>query len=204
MDRPASLAVLVAIPFLAVVFYLSTRMMNPFWGYALGLAVYWFIVLMPLILWRSGFQTARFALRKPAPVFVLLNLLLIAGVAVAAVFGLYQNMLPLYVLIAVALGALLNGTLEEVFWRGVVLKDNATQKEQIGQIALFTSWHIALLFASGIVVTGGALALLAGAAFAGTLWTFGRMQTGTIGFGILCHVGLNLFAFTELATKNFV
>ena len=99
---------------------------------------------------------------------------------------------------------MLNGTLEEVFWRGVVLKDNATQKEQIGQIALFTSWHIALLFASGIVVTGGALALLAGAAFAGTRWTFGRMQTGSLGFGILCLVGLNIFAFTELATKNFV
>ncbi|WP_108813800.1 CPBP family glutamic-type intramembrane protease [Loktanella sp. Alg231-35] len=204
MDRPAAVAILAAVPILALVFYAFTRLLPPFWGYGAALAFYWICVLLPLILWRGGFARARFAVTRPSTVLTLLNIGPIIVVACVAAYALSQNILPAYVLIAVALAALTNGTLEEVFWRGTLLLDDATANEQIGQIVLFSGWHIALLFAGGVVVTGGGLALLAGAAFFGILWTLARMQTGAIGFGILCHVALNVFAFTELATQNVV
>ena len=202
MDRPGAIAILAAIPVLALAFYVSTRIMPPFWGYGAALAFYWICVLLPLILWRGGFAKARFAITRPAPWLTALNIIPIIVVAGVAAFALSQNILPAYVLSAVAIAALTNGTLEEVFWRGTLLQDDATPRGQIGQIILFTGWHIALLFAGGVVVTGGALALLGGAAAFGVLWTLARMQTGAIGFGILCHISLNLFAFTELATHN--
>ena len=204
MDRNAARAILIAIPVLALAFYVFTRVLPPFWGYGAALAFYWFGVLLPLIVWRNGFQKTRFALTTPGKWLTALNLfpiLVIAGVAISA---LSQTPLAVHVLAAVGVAAILNGTLEEVFWRGTLLQDDAGSTEQIGQIVLFTGWHIALLFAAGIVLTGGPLALFGGAALGGALWTLARMQTGAIGFCILCHIGLNLFAFTELATKNAV
>ncbi|MEJ8561489.1 CPBP family glutamic-type intramembrane protease [Yoonia sp. GPGPB17] len=124
------------------------------------------------------------------------------GVAITALFALLAHPIPLWVGGVIALGALMNGTLEEVFWRGTVLLDDATPAQQIGQLGLFTGWHVALLFATGVVVTGGAAGVLGGAAIGGALWTLARVQTGSIGFGAICHVALNLVAFTELATHN--
>ncbi len=204
MDRSAAWGIAAAMPVLAVVFYFFTRNLPPFWGYGAGLGFYWVCVLVPLILWRGGFQRAKFRLDLPSRPLIALNALLVLGVAGAAGIALWDNPLPLWVVGVMVLGALMNGTLEEVFWRGTLLRDNASKTAQFCQIILFTAWHIALLFAAGVVVTGGAPALLGGAAFAGTLWTLARMQTGSIGFSILCHIGLNIFAFTEMAAHNLV
>lgn len=202
MDRPAACAMLAAIPLLCAVFFVTTRIMPPLLGYLIGLAFYWFLVLMPLLIWRGGLRADRLEVIWPAPWVIAINVALIFGVAIAAVFELRTNMLPLWILGTVALAALLNGTMEELFWRGTLLRDGATVKTQALQLALFASWHIALLFSDGIVVTGGAFGLLGGAAIGGALWTYTRMQTGSAGFGALSHVGLNLFAFAGLAAQN--
>ncbi|MDX8347040.1 CPBP family intramembrane glutamic endopeptidase [Cognatiyoonia sp. IB215446] len=202
MDRAAAGAVAAAIPFLAIVFYVATRAMPPLAGYLFGLAVYWFMVLTPLILWRCGFRAVRHELAWPHFVLIMLNVIPIGGVAVAAFIGWHNHPLNAAVLGAVVAAALINGTLEEVFWRGTLLRNAQHLASYLSQIALFVSWHIALLFAGGVVVTGGALGLFGGALIGGILWTWARVQTGSIGFGILCHIGLNLFAFTELATNN--
>ena len=204
MDRAAAIALALAIPFLALAFYVGTRALPPFWGFGAALAFYWTFVLIPLIIWRRGFHKARFDVTMPAKWLTIASIVPIVAVAGVATIAVLQDPLPLYILATVALAAVLNGTLEEVFWRGTLLQDNASRNEQIGQIMLFTGWHVALLFAAGVVVTGGPAGLLGGAAMAGVLWTLARMQTGSIGFGILCHIGLNLFAFTELASKNLV
>ncbi|MEM9786734.1 MAG: CPBP family glutamic-type intramembrane protease [Pseudomonadota bacterium] len=202
MDRHAALAVLAAIPVLAAVFYYATRLMPPLQGYLFGLGIYWFCVLTPLIIWRGGFGNVRYRLILPQPWLLALNAALILGVCIAAVVGLQTTPLPLFILTAVACAAVINGSLEEIFWRGKLLSDDADRTALSLQLILFVGWHVALLFAGGVVVTGGALGLLGGAAIGGLLWTWARVQTGSVGFNILCHVGLNLFAFTELATNN--
>lgn len=204
MDRHAAWAVTAAIPLLALVFYSATRLLPPFWGYFAALAVYWGCVLVPLIAWRGGFRREKLQLKWPAGWLVIVNAFAILAVAVAAILALLENALPLWIITVMAACAALNGTLEELFWRGTVLQDDATRSDQAVQIALFTGWHIALLFATGVVITGGAAGLLGGALIGGLLWTASRMQTGTVGFGVVAHVGLNLFAFTELAAHNVI
>ena len=202
MDRPAVYAVLAAIPLLCGVFFLTTRIMPPLLGYLVGLAFYWFVVLLPLLIWRGGLQAHRLRLNWPKRNVVVINAVLILGVAIAAILELHENMVALWVLILVTIAALLNGTMEELFWRGTLLRDDADVSAQALQLVLFTGWHIALLFAHGVEVTGGAFGLFGGAAVGGALWTYTRMQTGTAGFGALSHVGLNLFAFAGVAAQN--
>lgn len=202
MDRHAAWAVMAAMPPLAIVFYVATRMLTPMAGYVLGLAVYWFCVLIPLILWRGGFRRINYRLVLPERLQIVLNAVLILGVGGAAFVALQDRPLPFWILGIVLCASIINGTLEETFWRGTLLKDNASLGLLALQLGMFTSWHLALLFAHGIALTGGAAALLGGAAAGGALWTWSRAQTGSIGFGVRCHVILNLFAFTELAANN--
>ncbi len=204
MDRHAAWAVTAAIPLLAVMFYGATRLLPSFWGYFAALAVYWGCILIPLIAWRGGFRRKRLQLKWPARWLVIVNVLVILAAAVAAILALLENALPLWIIAVMATCAVLNGTLEELFWRGTVLQDGATRSDQAIQLFLFTGWHIALLFAADVAITGGATALLGGALLGGILWTASKVQTGTVGFGVLAHIGLNLFAFTELAANNVI
>ena len=202
MDRKAAWAVATTFPFLAVVFYTTTRVMPPLIGYLVGLAMYWIVFLVPLIVWRGGFGRVVYTVTMPRMPLVFLNAVMIIAVGVAAAIALQSNPLSPIIFAFIFVAALLNGTLEEVFWRGTILNDDAKKSELMTQLALFTAWHIALLFADGVTVTGGAFGLLGGAFIAGVLWTWTRMQTGSVGFGIIGHVGLNLVAFTELAAQN--
>ena len=204
MDRHAAWAIAGCIPLLAAVFFAATRVLPPFWGYFLALGVYWGCVLTPLIAWRGGFRRGRLAFRWPSAWLVAANVVVIGGVAFAATRALQEHALPLWIIAVMGCCAILNGTLEELFWRGTVLTDHATRSEQATQLALFVGWHVALLFAGGVIVTGGAAGLLGGALIGGLLWTATRMQTGTAGFGAVAHVCLNLFAFTELAARNAI
>jgi hypothetical protein len=36
----------------------------------------------------------------------------------------------------------------------------------------------------------------------GTIWMESRLKTGTLGFGILTHAGVNLFAFITMYVAN--
>lgn len=64
-------------------------------------------------------------------------------------------------------------------------------------------WHVALLFAACVALTGGLLGLVGGALGPGALFLLMRLWSGTAGIAALTHVGVNLFAFTELAARNW-
>lgn len=200
MDRAAALAIALALPPLWLVFDGLTRMMHPLAGYASGLAAYW-LVLVAILIWRGGFLAARLRVIVPPPLWAWPNYLMIAGVWVAAIGALMTHTVPFWVPGLVALVALCNGTLEELFWRGAVQRTDRLHA-YLGTTTLFTLWHLALLGANDIALTGGPLAMLAGAAFGGALWGMARRLTGTAGFGAVCHIALNAGAFTELAARN--
>ncbi len=202
MDRKAAIAIVAAMPLLAAAFYGFTRILPPFWGYFAALAFYWFAILVPLIMWRGGFAKIRRDVLWPSQIVAALSIVMVIGVAIAAALRLAETPLPLWIAGVMVVAALTNGTLEEYFWRGTVLQDGASRAEQGGQLLLFTGWHLALLVATGVTVTGGPALLLLGAAGGGFLWTISRMQTGSIGFGVAAHIGLNVFAFIELAALN--
>ena len=202
MNSQAAKAIMLLMPLLAAAFYLFTRIMPPLLGYAAALAFYWCVALVPLIIWQR--HKADYARRLIWPdlwVTLLMTVMLIS-VSVTAYIAFGASVLPLWALPIIAIIALLNGTLEEVFWRGTMLTEDAKDRDFAIVLGLFVVWHLALLFQSGVAVTGGALGLLGGAFFGGLLWTLARKQTNAIGFCIASHIALNLFAFTELASQN--
>ena len=198
LPRRAVIAILAAIPALAVLFAVLTRVMPPLAGYALALAGYWVLFLVPMLAWLSW---PRVTWRWPTAPLVALQAVLLLGVGWAAIQA-FPGGLTAATMALVVLAALLNGTLEEAFWRGALLRGVETARVHVAAWALFVGWHLALLTQAGVEVTGGAAGLLGGAAFAGAIWSWARWQTGTIGFGVAGHIALNLLAFTELAAKN--
>ena len=179
-----------------------TRVLSPLLGYLAALGVYWFVVLTPLLIWHRHRLVGLIAFRWPSRWPLAQHVVLFTAVAVVGVLAVTTSPIPIWIVTLIVLAAITNGTLEEFFWRGVMLPANASFATALSVLALFVGWHIALLFAVGVTVTGGAAGLLGGAAIGGALWTWARLDTGKIGFCVASHVGLNLFAFSELCVRN--
>ncbi len=202
MDRRLSLLALVTIPLLAGVFHTLTRALPPMTGYALGLCLYW-ALLAAALAWRCDGATLRgwLVVRWPGSWVGALCVLAPTALLVVGALALREVPLAAGVLALVVLGAVLNGTLEELFWRGAILP-RPTVRAAVAAVVLFTGWHLALVAAQGVTITGGKVVLLAGAAALGALWMAARLNSGTPGIGILSHVALNLGALAELAARN--
>lgn len=202
MDRALIRLVLWAMPLLALVFYATTRVTVPLWGFGIGLCVYW-AGLALILTYRFGWIILRTWLRPVWPGWPLAALCLgpVLGTGVAAGLAWQVTDISLGIVIAICAGAVVNGTLEELFWRRAILPKPGLAANA-GAVALFTGWHLCLLAAAGITITGGPLALLGGAAILGTIWMAARLRTGTVGAGVLSHVAVNAFAFSELAARN--
>lgn len=203
MDRKAGLAALAAVPFLAAVCWYLTSTFTPIWGYFGTLAVYWCTVLIPLMLWRRP-SLRLLRLGDITKGLIGLAALPVVLVSCVAGFTLSHAPIPLWTAGIVIVVALCNGTLEELFWRGTVQTTDATIAQMGAGVAMFTGWHLALLAAQGVTVTGGALGLLMGAAGGGILWAYLRAKTKAVGLPVLSHIGLNIAAFLELTSHNLV
>jgi membrane protease YdiL (CAAX protease family) len=200
MNRRLALIALAAIPVLAALFYLLTRALTPLWGYALGLCLYW--VFLATLLLVSTTSTDRAQLLTAQPAGRLITLLCILPVLGLGLFTMDAlGALPPIMLVGIAVCAVLNGFLEELFWRGALVPDPTPGIAALA-VGLFTGWHLALLTAHGITLTGGAFGLLMGAAALGTIWMAARLYSGTVGLSALSHAGVNLFAFIQLAADN--
>jgi membrane protease YdiL (CAAX protease family) len=197
--RLALLAAL-AIPVLAFAFYTLTRVFTPLWGYALGLCLYWIFLATTLALSTTATDRAELLTARPAG--RLITTLCILPVLVLGPFAMGSlGALPSIMLVGIAVCAILNGFLEELFWRGALVPD-PSPGTAAGAVLLFTAWHLALLAAYGIVLPGGGFGLLLGAALLGTIWMAARLYSGSVGLSALSHAAVNLFAFIMLAAEN--
>lgn len=203
MNWPLAFAMLVAIPFGAGVFHLLTGWFSPLAGYALGLMLYW--VLIGALSLRALAPTTRAALiahTRPPRLLAFLAFLPVVVFAWIALASLEGSGFPPALLLVVAVFALVNGMLEEVFWRGALIP--APDREAVVvSWALFTAWHVVFLFAREVDSIGGGAGMIIGAAVMGAIWLALRLKTGVLGPGIAAHVGFNLFLFADLAARNW-
>lgn len=208
MNWRLGLLMLGVIPALAALFLTLTALLPPLAGHVTALALYWLV--LAVVTWRTLGRTEVLRLLQPRPPGA--ALIALAGVPVVVLAGSVMlapgaAALPLAILPAIALAALLNGTIEELFWRGAILaRPDGLPPDREGIAAawlLFTVWHMAVLFSRGVVLPGGPVTLLAGAAVLGAIWMAMRLRSGTAGAGIAAHVALNLFGFTELTLANW-
>lgn len=203
MDWRLGLAMLGAIPLLAMAFRGLTMLLPPLAGYGLGLCLYWLVIGTALVLTTTpADRAALMELRRPGRLLMLLGILPVVLLGWVT-FGTLQTVtLPAAAFLLIAAAALVNGALEELFWRGALLP--RPDREGIAvALGLFVAWHVALLFAQGVTSRGGPVMLLVGALALGAIWMAMRLRSGTIGAGMASHVGVNLFAFTDLVALNW-
>lgn len=184
---------------------LLTRWLGPALGTLAVFGVYWFGFCLPLGL---VFQTPRqrrqvlsmkLSDQRWVPGAVLLQ---VSALAIAAWF-LWPRPTPVMAIFWAVPLALVNGFAEEFYWRGAFLAQAQGRRSvQAWGVALFTLWHVSLLFAHDVAYHGP-IVVVGGAAVVGTFWGLIAARTGAIGWTVLSHVLTNAIVFVDLIAKNF-
>lgn len=201
-DARFALVAAAAIPILFVLVLWVSSGLSPLLGWALGLVAYWAVMGGALLRWADGDWLAEWLGARSPGRLVALCLgapVLLLGATTLRLLG--QESVPGVLIIAAAIAAVVNATLEELFWRGAMIPE-PTPRSAALSLGLFTLAHLIWLGARGLETGGPPWAALAGALAMGGVWTASRLLSGTLGAGVLSHAGFNLFAFTQVIALN--
>lgn len=200
---------LLMLPVTYVWIQFTTSTFGAKWGYVTGLAGYWIYCLVTAWLvsggsmdyfqgmWNrqhSGRHVKWISLAAFIPV---LGLFFVSFLPNAAQLTLSAGILLVIVV-------LLNGSIEELYWRGLYLLEYP-DNPRIGFLfswLLFGAWHISLWFARGMIYKEGFPALVGGAYMLGLIWTWVARSNGNLRSVVPSHILVNLFAFTALFVDN--
>jgi len=181
-------------------------------GYIVGFCIYWLVFCLPFSLYScNGFSELKeiYSLKSNIKKAKRNLLYLIAFIpCIATFFVVFKSIAStagFMVLVIALIYALINGTFEEMFWRGVFNKvfNNNMALAYIYPTIFFGFWHIALYFAKGIVYQGGFASLVGGSFFMGLLWGWVAYRTKSIKVVTIAHIFTNFFAFTGLIFENW-
>ncbi|MBU5439154.1 CPBP family intramembrane metalloprotease [Tissierella sp. MSJ-40] len=180
-------------------------------GYIAGFCIYWFVFCLPISLYYcNGFSGLKEIYSQKSDIKITMRNIyyLLAFIpCIATYFVVFKEFAPIAgfkVLAIVLLYALINGTLEEMFWRGIFNKvfDNIFLA-YIYPTIFFGVWHIALYFLKGIIYQGGFASLVGGSFFMGLLWGLVAYKTKSIKVVTIAHIITNFFAFTGFVFENW-
>lgn len=181
-------------------------------GYIAGFCIYWFIFCLPVSLYSSnGFGKLREIYSQKSnitPVMRNIYYVLAFMPCIATFFVVFKEFAPIagfQVFVIASVFAIINGTFEEMFWRGIFNKifNNNIFLAYIYPSVFFGIWHIALYLAKGIVYQGGFASLVGGSFFMGLLWGWVAYKTKSIKVVTAVHIITNFFAFTGLIYQNW-
>jgi len=180
-------------------------------GYITGFCIYWFILCLPVTIYASSGLVGLkeiYNQRTKIPKIKRITYYFIASIPCIATFSVvfkgFALMAGFQVLTLALLFALINGTIEEMFWRGVYNKVfNNIYLAYIYPSVFFGIWHIALFYAKGMEYQGGFASLVGGATFMGLLWGLVAYKTKDIKVVTVAHIITNFFAFTGLIFENW-
>lgn len=191
---------------------LLTNVLGTTAGYIIGFCIYWFIFCIPVSLYLShgfGYIRGIYFQKSNLPIATKLIYYVLAFIpCLGTLFAVFIEIAPKagFKVLLLALGfALINGTIEEMFWRGLF---NKVFTKNIFLSFVFPSiffgiWHIALFMAKGITYQGGFSSLVGGAFIMGLLWGFIAYKTKSIKIVTIAHVIVNFTAFTGLIYQNW-
>jgi uncharacterized protein len=176
-----------------VAFQLGVAALGPRWGYLAGFAFFWTVwcLALPVALlgWRGVARLFRPApLPRPGWLWgVLLAVPVLGGFATVWLPAL-ATVTVMALILAVGI-ALVNATLEEVFWRGLYaeLFRGRWLAGWLYPALAFTAWHIAPAAATG----GRTPAFWFGTAFIGLVFGWVAFRSGSIRWTTLAHVLVN-------------
>jgi membrane protease YdiL (CAAX protease family) len=202
LDGRLALSALIAIPLLTGLALGLSVAFGGLTAWVATLLAYWAVLGGSLLAWadRDWLLEWLFARSPGRLVSILLAVPVIAlGAMTMRLLG--QNPLAPHLILAVAIAAVINATLEELFWRGALIPEPTPRSAALA-LALFVLAHVIWLGVLGLDFGGPPVAALAGALVLGGVWTASRLLSGTVGAGLLSHAGFNLFAFTQVLALN--
>ena len=200
---------LILLPFTFVLFQVTTFSLGPKWGYITGFLGYWSYCLITAWLVSGSdwnYFKAMWDQQRGNKYAKWIGLA--AFIPVLGVF--FVSFLPHAAALTLSTGALLiftvllNGAIEEMYWRGLYLLEypNDAKIGFLLSTILFGAWHTSLWFARGVVYTDGFPALVGGAFGLGLLWAWVARTNGNLRAVIPAHILTNLFALTALFVDN--
>lgn len=197
------------LPIMLAWFQITTTYLGAKWGYIFGLAGYWAYCLFTAWL-MAGFDwdyvkkawNGKSENKHARWIFLAAFLPVFPTFFYSWFFGISQPTLATAMLVLFT--SVVNGPIEEFYWRGLYLLEYRDNK-WIGfflSTLLFGLWHFAVWFAKGVHYDSGVLPLVGGAYFLGLLWTWVTHSTGNFRAAAFAHTLINLFALTGLFVDN--
>lgn len=202
--------VTVSVLFILVMFAMVpwlTRALSPAHGYLAVFCLYWICFCLPAGWYFQRRERLRdtFSLTVGKDRWIPWAVALQISVVAIASWTLLPDQVPAIAIALALLFGLVNGTLEEFFWRGAYLSQGrGDARFQLLGVGLFTLWHVPLALAHGVTYQGGSLALIGGALGLGLFWSFIAYRTNHIGWPVVSHALTNAIAFIGLIAANFV
>jgi len=181
-------------------------------GYIVVFCIYWLVFCIPVSLYFSnGFSGVKgiYSQKSDLPsarkiIYYILAFVPCIGIFFV-VFMVFAPKAGIFPVLIAAIFALINGTIEEMFWRGIF---NKVFKENLYLAFLYPSlffgiWHVALYNAKGISYQGGFASLVGGSLIMGLLWGWIAYKTKSIKVVTIAHIITNFLAFTGLIYQNW-
>ena len=184
---------------LLLLFKIFSDIYEPRQTYMLALVSYWILILAPIKSLKKGAFFKKITFDKWT---ALAFIPVIAVTFVAFIPVIPKLTIPLFTLACVT--GIINGVLEECYWRGLYLEHFKEEKLKGFLISclLFTAWHVPLFLIDGISYQGGAWAMIGGAAGMGILWSLVAVKQNNISVVSLSHVLVNILAFSAHYLDN--
>ena len=208
LENRSLLPSLLLLPVMFAAFYFLPQFLGKTAGYLASFVVYWLYCLVHGMRLKRGSMTDFYSwpvMQKQNLLLVLLCFIPVLGAFSASFLVAYDQLnLSLYFILAAA--ALVNGFVEEFYWRGAFISryKNDFRYAFLIPAILFGLWHISVYAAYGIVYQGGFWPLVGGAFFMGLIWGYTAYRQQKILVPTIAHILANFFAFSNLLVENWV
>ena len=190
-----SLAIVIILIALAPVF---GRLLNSLPAVLFLLIVYW-VGILSLAMVAAPRATLAALYRTPVnrrPLELALTWLPVVATFLLVFFP-SASRVPLSALAVIAVIAIMNGMVEELFWRGAFQSvfQNNFLLAYIYPSVLFSLWHVALALLPEVRYPHGPIALIGGASALGLAWGWVVWRTRDLRSVSIAHAMTNFFAF---------
>lgn len=179
-----------------VVFQVAIDQLGPRWGYLTGFVFFWLAWCVTVPLWLLGlrgvarlFRPARPRVPTPGWLWAVLLAFPAAGGFATVLVPALHEVTATVLLVAVAI-AVVNATLEEVFWRGMYaeLFPGRPVAGWLYPAVAFVAWHLSPAMATG----GRSLAFWFGTLYIGLVFGWVAYHTRTIRWTVAAHILVNV------------
>ncbi|MFD3001786.1 CPBP family intramembrane glutamic endopeptidase [Pontibacter toksunensis] len=193
---------LLILPLTFASFFFLPQVLGKTAGYLASFSIYWLYCLLHGMQLKGNNLAKLYTwppLTRQNVLLLLLCFVPVLGAFSGAFLTFYHHLnLTLYLILAAA--ALVNGFVEEFYWRGAFI---SRYKQHMGlafvfPATLFGLWHISVYAAHGVSYQGGFLPLVGG------LWGYVVYKQQRVLAPTIAHILTNFFAFSGLLVENWV